>query len=319
MTVPPDEYTVSPKLANESIVRRQISLSSSKQLGVRVVGPSGPIDADTVEVTVEYNPTFADAAGTEVLHGTLVDTTVIREEIGVYYTEIGPTITSMPGLLDVLWSYTVSGQTFTYVDHYQVTESMPNYEALSDSQKLVIEQVTWMMGDLFDSTTGGPHLVEEFQTHYGYERLAQLLTIAVNRINTMSQPLTSFVVGGSAGAQFPEQYSGILVMGLYIETIKHFIRSYVEQPAIQGGTSVAFTDRRDYMTRWQAVLQDELDDFKSAVRLFKRKQMNLGQGSFIVAGGIFASNRLFKSGGYAAATRGARFMPTTFVFSQGHY
>ena len=175
------------------------------------------------------------------------------------------------------------------------------------------------MGDLFDSTTGGPHLVEEFQTHYGYERLAQLLIISVNRINTMSQPLTSFVVGAQSGPQFPERYSGIMVVALYIETIKHFVRSYVEQPTIQGGTGVAFTDRRDYMQRWQAVLQDEMDDFKSAVRMFKRKQMNLGSGSFIVSGGIYGGSGggRFISGQWAAQTRGARFMPTSFVLPGG--
>lgn len=323
MTVPPDEYAVSPKLLNESIVRRQISQSSSKELGVRVTSPTGPIDADTVNVVVAYDPGFLDAPGATVIEGSLADGTILREDVGVYATAIGPQITNTPGLLDVTWTYTVNGQSFTYTDHYQVTEPMPFYEGLSDSQKFVIEQVTWMMGDLFDSTTGGPHLVEEFQTHFGYERLAQLLQITVSRINTMSQPLTSFIigspVGGMSAAQFPENFSNVLVIGLYIETIKHFIRSYVEQPNIMGGTGVAFADRRDYMQRWQAVLQDEMEDFKSAVRMFKRKQMNLGQGSFIVSGGIFgaAGGGRFTSGQWAAATRGARFMPTSFVLPGG--
>jgi hypothetical protein len=317
--MPPGDYVASPKLQNESIVRRQISRYSGKVLGLQVNDANGPTDPDTMNLQIFFN----NNPGQNLGQGDLIlsadypgDPDIVRESEGIYTCSIDATLTSVTGTLEADWTYTVDGQEYKYVDYFQIVDPMPMYESLTDGQKFCIEQVTWTMGDLFDSTTGGPHLVEEFQTHFNYERLAQLMSIALSRINMMWTPITNFSLGaGANGApSFPDNYNNVLMLATYVETIRHLIRSYVEQPQITGGVSVAYTDRRDYMQRWQQVLQSEGEDLKSAVRLFKRKQMNLGQGSFIVAGGIFGSNRTFKSGGYAASTRGARFMPVTFVF-----
>jgi len=317
MTLPPGQFSASPHITQNSLVRRQISQFSGKVLGLNIRDADGPADPDDISVEVWLNTTLDDSEGQLVISGTYENTTITKEEVGTYTVALSPEHTTLPGLIDVHWTYTVNNTPFYYIDYYEVLEPMPFYEALSEDQKFVVEQTTWTMGDLFDSTTGGPHLIEEFQSHYNYERLAQLLSVAVARINVMGAIMTSFVVGPSDAPPFPYDSLNVLFLAHYVETIRHFCRSYVEQPQVMGSPGVSYLDRRDYLQRWQSILKDEEETLKNAVRLFKRKQLNLGSTSMIVAGGIFANNRQFVSGSWAAGVHGSRFFATSFVMKTG--
>jgi hypothetical protein len=232
---------------------------------------------------------------------------------GVFTYVLQPNQTVDASLITALWTYKVSGTSFQYYDFFEVVEPMPIYDGLTQSQQYTVDQTSWMFGDLFDSTDGGPHLIEEFQTKYGYERLAQLLVIACQRLNYESQPLTKFIVGDGVGSQLPDQWLGILQWGHYIEVIRHLARSYVEQIQIDGGPGVAYANRRDYLSRWQLILAEEEPDYKHAVRMFKRKQLNLGSGAMLVSGGIFGKAGGFFRSSYSAQARSMRFGPISWV------
>jgi len=317
MTLPPGQFAASPHITQNSLVRRQISQYSGKVLGLNIRDADGPADPDDIAVEVWLNTTLTDSEGELVISGTYENTTITREAVGTYTVPLSPEHTTLPGVIDVHWTYSVNNTPFYYIDYYEVLEPMPFYEALSDDQKFVIEQTTWTMGDLFDSTTGGPNLIEQFQTHYNYERLAQLLSVAVSRINVQGAIMTDYIVGPGENRPFPSHSLNVLFLAHYVEVIRHFCRTYVEQPQVMGSPGVSYLDRRDYLQRWQSILKDEQEELKNAIRLFKRKELNLGSTSMIVAGGIFASNRQFISGSWAAGVHGSRFFATSFVMKTG--
>lgn len=320
MTSPTGEYVYPAKLRQRSIVRKQVSRYSSQTIGLNIKGiinnQESFIDPDIGSVSMtlylEDNPDTETPPGNVL--ATATDTAgLIHVSTGVYNYILQPNQTIDASLITVYWTYRVSGTQFQYYDFLEVVEPMPTYDGLSDSQKNIVEQTNWMIGDLFDSVNGGPHLIEEFQTKFGYERLAQLLVIACQRLNYEGQPLTNFVVGDQVGNQLPDKWSGVLQWGHYIEVIRHLARSYVEQPQIDGGPGVAYTNRRDYLSRWETILSEEMPDYKHSVRMFKRKQLNLGSGSMLVSGGIFGRASGFFRSSYSATARASRFYPLSWV------
>ena len=296
-----------PKLRDASIVRKHLSQYGSGFIGLRIVDGQKFVDPDEISLSLLHRqPQDPESEDTLMI----VDPTkIIREDEGTYTYVLGPEYTQERGEIDATWVYTIEGRELKYVDHLTVLEQMPFYETLSENEKNVVEQVSWMFGDMFDSTMGGPNLIENFQTHFTFERIAQLMQRGIQVINSSHQPYTTFGIGMS-GSRFPEQWSGLLVTATYLEVIKHFIRSYVEQPEFRN-MQVTYTDRRDYVNRWKAVLDEEKEDFKRAVKFFKRTQMGLGRGSLLVSGGIYGGggNKVFRSGMYSSQVRAYRFMP----------
>lgn len=140
------------------------------------------------------------------------------------------------------------------------------------------------------------------------------MKVAVIRINTMGFPVTNYSVGRGPGnkSQVHQNLRGLTTIGLYIETLRHLIRSYVEQPEFRN-QQINYTDRRDYMNRWQTVLADELRDYEKNVRMAKRSLLSLGGGSLLVSGGIYGSGRGIFKGTYGMQTRSARFWPAAPV------
>lgn len=309
-TANPDGSSVySPKvLGQQAVIRQEISRYATIRIGFQIYinDALGDPDPGSVQALVYKRTNFNDSNTL----GDLVPTPPIdHEDIGVFSMVLGPEITDSLGHITIQWTYLVDGETYEFWDYYQIREQMPIYDTLSENERGIVSMVNLMFADLYDSVDGGPHLKEEFQTHFGTETIARCLVLAGNRLNTTSQPYTSYVVGdGYSGQRFPQEALPLLIQATYLEVLRHLVRSYVEQPNVSGGPGVAFLDRRDYMDRWRTVLNDEKEDFEKAVRSFKRGLLGLGGGSLIVAGGIFGAATWFKSGMYAMQARGARFM-----------
>lgn len=213
--------------------------------------------------------------------------------VGTYTVTISGLESQTPGLYRLVWTFTIATIAQTFVNYFEVGPTSPDYDGLSDGMKDITDRVWRRFADLFDSPDGGPNLMTYYQSNWSRGRVAGLLRDTIDRLNVIGQPRQSYTA--YAPSEFPiGQWSGILSMGLYIECIKHLIRSYTEQPVIEG-VSVARVDRRDYMNRWQSVLQMELEDYRTATDTWRISNMNLGKARVLVSGGAYgrySPNRL---------------------------
>jgi hypothetical protein len=316
----------SQKLISQAKVRKFVSQHGYGYLALGVIDARrNPVDPDNKLVRLKlWRNTLTDPLN-EGTRGTLVvDTNApntpkpVRDDVGMFHFDISPAYTGQRGLLSAEWTYTVGGTTFTFTDDMQILQQMPNYDTLSEESRLMVEQASWFFADLFDSTTGGPWLNENFQTHFDYDRMAFLLRIATMKFNVLGYPVTSYRVEQGGGTAIPANYTDLLLWGTKLEAIRHLITSYTEQPNF-ANMATTYTDRRDYAQRWQAVLQEEKPDYEKAVKTAKRKLLALGRGSLLVAGGIYGggARSMYVPGLFAAMTRSMRFYPAAPSVSFG--
>ena len=229
------------KLQDQTLVRKFISQNGSGYTALSITNGSSYTDADpnSLQLKVYFNQ--ADTANPgELLSqppGTLIVTASADQitwvDTGHYSYDIGPPNTMYRGVLTMVWTYAVNGETFSFYDNAQILNQMPLYESLRDSERSVVEEVSWMLGDLFDSATGGPNLIEPFQTHFDYERLAQCEKRAVTRMNLIGFPVMYWGVGPDT-QEVSHDFHGLLVLGTYLEVVRFLVASYTEIPSVSG-------------------------------------------------------------------------------------
>lgn len=204
---------------------------------------------------------------------------------GVYEVTLSSIETATNGLFYLDYTYDLGAVPQSWRIDIEIPSTTSSaYEALSDTDRSIVETTWSRFADMFDSSTGGPHLSEYAQSDFGRERLAQLLPLAMSRINVSSQPPQTFSL---ASQDFPyTQWGGLLELALYIEAVRHLIRSYTEQPTPQGLQTVRL-DRAQYAQFWRAILNDEMPDFRTGLDAFKIASLQLGRASVLVAGGVY--------------------------------
>ena len=225
--------------------------------------------------------------------------TAVRKSAGVYQIQFTGEQTSIPNFYVLTWSFNLSTSPETTETYIQVGAKNPAYDNLQPAMQDIVQSVYNRFADMFDSPQGGPHLQIFFQTNFSLGRIAQLLKIALGFLNTMAQPYANYQLEDPG--EFPYQLWGpLLEEALYIECIKHLIRSYVEQPMPQGLT-IARQDRRDYMDRWTNVLNIEMEMFKPQLETFKISHMGLSRPRVLLSGGVFGNISPVRFAGSAAA------------------
>jgi hypothetical protein len=312
----------SQKLVSAAKARKFVSQNSRGYMAIGIQNPQGdPVDAASGSLALKVYLNLLDGTSTDVRGDLIVDVTeltgLVRVDVGKYYYDIGPEHTANRGLLNAEWTYEVDGDDFTFQDDMQIQEQMPFYDNMREDAKLLVEQATWFFADLFDSTTGGPWLNENFQTHFDYNRIAFLMGQAVMKLNVVGQPITRY--GVEVGdPKVPGNFVQLSLWATKLEVIRHLIMSYTEQPAYPN-TATTYTDRRDYADRWRAVLEEEQPELKAAIKMAKRSLLSLGRGSLLVGGGIYGGSAkgFFVPGMYAAMTRSFRFYPAAPSVSWG--
>jgi hypothetical protein len=321
-TVEPSGQGISsPKIRDQSLVRKFLAQNGTGYTALAITNGATFVDPDEgtlnlavyfQDVTAQYPPT---PPGNQIAN--VGPTLITKQDTGHYYYEIGPPNTAYRGVLTMIWTYQINGVPFTFRDYAQILNQMPLYESLRESEKCIVEQVSHMLGDLFDSTDGGPNLIEPFQTHFDYERLAQCLQLAVVRTNVIGYPVTYWGIGPETEA-IHGAFEGLLVLGTYLECVRHLVRSYTEIPVFQGA-NVTIADRRDYQMRWNTIFTQEWPEYQSYVKMAKRKLLSLGRGALLVGGGIYGGNALgiFQAGTYASQVRSWRFYPAAPAISWG--
>lgn len=232
-------------------------------------------------------------------HAIFTNQTAVRKSVGVYQIQFTGAQTSVPNFYEISWNFhlsTVAETTSTFV---QVGAKNPDYDNLQPAMQDIVQSTYSRFADMFDSPQGGPHLQIFFQTNFSLGRIAQLLKIALGYLNTMAQPYANYQLNDPG--EFPYQLWGpLLEEALYIECLKHLIRSYVEQPSPQGVT-IARQDRRDYQQRWTDVLNLEMEMFKPQLDVFKISHMGLSRPRVLVSGGAYGNISPVRFAGSAAA------------------
>lgn len=250
---------------------------------------------EPVGLAIYKDGVLADAdANVVMVRMERVDETAVFERqaqhmgTGLYETLISSVETATQGLYAVRWAYSLDGVPQVFEGILEVGAASPAYDALDVGFKAIVESVWMRFADLYDSTLGGPHLQEYFQTRFGRGRMAQLLGVAVGRLNSVAQPHGTYSLDAERNPFPYAQWGPMLEQGLYVETIKHLIRSYTEQPDAMGIVT-ARMDRRDYTDRWRAVLADEAADYASMLDVFKIANMGLGRPRVLVSGGVYGT------------------------------
>lgn len=286
-------------MASDIIDRKFVSRYSQPTFGIQVhkVGALADADADPSVSLLKY----PDTGGTPEILWTRPS---VHESVGVYNITLNSGETSDPGVYTLGWYYTVDGADQVYALDIEVGQASPDYDALMPNWKAAVENVWIKFADLFDSPYGGPNLQVYIQTHFGRNRLAQLLPTALQRLNSATNPHASFPLNGD---NFPfADWGGLLSQSLYIEVLKHLIRSYTEIPEAVIGTSVSRLDRRDYQSRWQTVYDLEMEEFRLDLSRYRKAYMGLGYSSVLVAGGAYGNwgPQINAGGAGEAAARG---------------
>lgn len=109
--------------------------------------------------------------------------------------------------------------------------------------------------------------------------MARLLPDALYKIGATYTPVMNY-----NEANFPfEFHSPLASQALLVESIRHLMRSYVEQP-LPVGSNVTYFDRRDYLNRWQTIYTIENDLLIQWLDLFKMDQIGFGNTASLVGG-----------------------------------
>ncbi len=213
------------------------------------------------------------------------DRLATRESLGRFSIEVGPSVSGRSGLYSIAWVFEVGGVERVENTYFEVSTSAPYWDALSADYKALVESVWNRLEDCFDSPDGGPYLSTLYQSQFGRNRVAHLMSVALGKINLRAQPHQTYTLEGPK--LFPlGTWGGLLEQMTLVETIKHLMRSYVEQPEVIGST-VARVERRDYLQRWQSILDIETRDLDSMLDHFKMAHMGFSSPSVLVSGGSY--------------------------------
>jgi hypothetical protein len=267
------------------------------QLQIHIAGQAADPDASAVSAQLLLQNKDGTVAPVNSYAAT-------KESTGLYQVVPSSNDTSRPSDAELVWAYAIGGAPQQYASLLVIGYANPAYDNLPAPMQELVESVWIRFADLIDSPAGGPNIIATpyFQAHWSRGRVSQLMNIALSKLNTISQPWSSYTVDGSGGAVFPVQlWGGLLSQWTYIECVKHLIRSYTEQPAVVGSGSITRLERRDYAERWRAALSDEEAELKSMLDTFKIRHMGLGNPRVLVAGGTYGRYAPTRIAGSVAA------------------
>jgi hypothetical protein len=156
----------------------------------------------------------------------------------------------------------------------------------------VIAAHVWdLLEDCFDSEEGGPWLRDMTLSFFDKGKVEQFIPYALLEVNN-TPPATHLLVddfvhvtlgpdGVTPVSADPVESIPVIAFGVLIQVIRHLMRSYVEQPAPMG-SEVAYEDRRDYLQRWQMILQDLDAEWQRMLALWKRQFYHFGKSALSI-------------------------------------
>jgi hypothetical protein len=248
-------------------MRERVFLNDTAIIDVNLTGEDGvsPMPASSVSWKIKKpGGSVVDGGPVDVENTNVAVPFYQTDEAGAYHAQVTFLMEDNVRRSSIL--------NFEVVDPLETTG-----EATNDVDR-VVDRAWMKLEDLFDSQLGGPHVRDRTLQHFDREKLKRLLPDAFYGINNFYQPATSY---NEESFNF-EGHGPLLAQALLVESIMHLIRSYVEQPNPLGGNPSYF-DRRDYLQRWQSVLDAERTKLEQWLDLFKRGQMGFDS-SLLVSG-----------------------------------
>ena len=171
----------------------------------------------------------------------------------------------------------IGGRVKTVPLTYEVADVFARADAPATSDPAI--SLAWMrLEDCFDSDQGGPWLRDMTLANFDKAKLKDFIPNALLNINA-TQPQTSYNADS-----FPwTERDGTALFGyaIFIETVKHLMRSYVEQPNVMN-SQVGYLDRTRYQQAWNQIYQVEKPEFDRILELWKRAELDISHGALLV-------------------------------------
>jgi hypothetical protein len=139
--------------------------------------------------------------------------------------------------------------------------------------------MAWLkIEDCFDSEFGGPWLRDMTLRVFDKTKIRELSPTVMLQINSQ-MPFTDYTA-----ASYPwtnEDATALYGQGLFVETVRHLIRSYTEQPEVIS-SPVAFMDRKRYAEAWKMVYDMENPLWERWLNRFKLRAYDLTHASILL-------------------------------------
>lgn len=187
-----------------------------------------------------------------------------------------------------------SGEKRSFRDEFVVEDLLATP---SISRNDMVSQAVWMrLEDCFDSREGGPWLREKTKAYFDETKIAQFIpeglllinswppttTVDLSFFTTILPETDPVILAINPNATRPDPDAIVIVQATLLASIKHLMRSYVEQPNVIGA-NVLWQDRREYQQRWNTIYDIENEYFKMVLALWKRQFLTYGKSSLLVS------------------------------------
>jgi hypothetical protein len=156
------------------------------------------------------------------------------------------------------------------------------FEVVNSAIKVVADGVWTKLEDCFDAEDEGPWVQDVTMNFFREEKIEKFINDALFDINYQNPPtgltIANFVnTDNTVTSNYP-----LLVQAVFVQALRHIMRSYVEQP-MPTGAQIAWQDRRDYLQRWQSMYELEMQQYLRWVALYKRGFLQLGHSKLLVS------------------------------------
>lgn len=272
-----------------------VSLGDTARLSARLYDDRDQLYSyeDLAAVTFTIQKPAAIGDGTTVKgDGNSYDSPIVKDIVDGEVLEDGTGYLNYDNA-NVIGHYVVVA-TFELVDG-TVKSTRSDFEVFDPFQvvdgpiRIVADGVWTKLEDCFDAEDEGPWLQDMTLNYFREEKMEKFINDALFDINYQNPPtglkVDSFVT--SVASSNPSAYTvtdnyPLLVQGVFIQVLRHLMRSYVEQPA-PTGAQIAWQDRRDYLQRWREVYDLEKELYDRWVTLYKRGFLQLGHSKLLVS------------------------------------
>ncbi len=153
---------------------------------------------------------------------------------------------------------------YDVADPFEVSGSTPADPA--------VDQAWDKLADCFDSEDGGPWLRDMTLARFDKTRVRQFISDVFFDINGQ-MPQTNYTPDGFNYDKWDGQ--ALVAQGLLVHTIRHLMRSYVEQPDMLN-SPVGYADRKRYLDAWSSMYTIENTRYDRMLELYKRRLFDQG-------------------------------------------